>query len=103
MNFHKKKCEAQVLFLLIFLLYFIPICLFLLVLFLLLWRFLHLIPTWGFDHGFSGLLACRLHDGFNAQIVNVVRSDSNIDGRLYSSVCRLACIIAIPSPCMVVR
>lgn len=80
-----------------------PICLFLLVLLLLLWHFLHLIPTWGFDHGFSRLLACSLHEGFNTQIVNVVRSDPKIDGRLYSSVCSLACIIAIPSPCMVVR
>lgn len=55
-------------------------------LFLLHFLFLRLLPLsfcWlsirPFDHGLGRLLACSLQDGFNAQIVDVVRGHTDID------------------------
>lgn len=56
-----------------------------------------------FDHGLGRLLARRLHEGLESQVIDVVREHANIDHRLERGVRGLTCVVAVPSPRMTRR
>lgn len=101
--FYCVNMQMRNLFFLLFLLlllHLLPVCLCLMFLFLCFLRPLSFcrLSARAFHHGLGSLLARRLQDGFDAQIVNVVRSHADIDRRPETSVCGLARIVAVPSP-----